>query len=68
MPDFNNFDDLMKYLKNNPDEVLKNLDKDYLNVKCPICDKEHKIKNLRNGKGLCEETGKEFKIELDIQE
>lgn len=66
MPEFKNLKELEDYLKRNPTEVLKHAEEEYLQVMCPICNEVEKIQNLRNGKGKCLKTEREFDINLEI--
>jgi len=51
MPQFRNLEELKKHLQRHPEDILKNLKEDYLNLPCPKCGVERKVKNLRNDKG-----------------
>lgn len=66
--DFNNLDELAKYLKNNQSEIFKNAKEDYFNVECPVCKTERKVKNLRNDESQveCTECGARFTVNLDF--
>ena len=67
MPTFKNLDDLVKYLKKHPEEILKHADKDYLTLPCPVCDSEQKMKNLRNGKVKCLKCNNEINLNINVK-
>lgn len=64
MTDFNSLDELAKYINNKKSQVLDLVEKDYFNAKCPTCEAEKKVKNLRNHKNEveCTECGTKFEV------
>lgn len=67
MPEFKSVDELLKYMKDHPEEVINHLEEDHLTLPCPVCESDQKMKNLRNGKVQCLNCNNEIKLEPTIE-
>lgn len=66
MPTFKNLNDLEKYLKRNPEVVIKqNIGKE-IEYECPVCKTIEKIKILSEDRGICLKCSSEFDIKFQI--
>ena len=67
MPTFGNFDEFEKYLRDNPQVILKENIGEEFEYECPLCKTNAKIKIISENEGRCLKCGNEFNIELTIE-
>lgn len=67
MPEFKSLDDMNKYFKKNPKELLKQMKGEVVEATCTDCKSKQKVKITSAGNGKCLKCGKEINgTDLDI--